>query len=282
MKRCNTFLVIFILLGGINMSNEEKVVKLHERVPSLKDERKQQRKQRANRRLLFFLSFFFLLLLCIIYFQSPVSYVKNITVIGNQFVEEEEIIALSEINRRTSIWNLSKDDIAERVLAHDEISNVTIERKLPNTINIIVEEYERVGYLFHNERYYPILETGRYLDALQRQAVPSDAPILIGFVQGETLAELAAELRKMPSHLIERISEIFHQPTNSDPLAIGLYMTDGVEVHTSVKDFSNKMAPYPSIATEIAQNKNGILHMRMSPYFEQFTTEGEEDSEGEG
>ncbi len=60
------------------------------RIPSLKD----QRKQRANRRLLFFLSFFFLLLLLMVYFQSPLSHVRNITVSGTQFIVEEEVIEL--------------------------------------------------------------------------------------------------------------------------------------------------------------------------------------------
>ncbi len=43
------------------------------------------------------------------------------------------------------------------------------------------------------------------------------------------------------------------------------------------------MAPYPSIVRELDRHREGILHMRMSPYFEEFNHEEEEDkSEGEG
>ena len=74
--------------------SKDKVVTIHERIPSLKD----QRKQRANRRLLFFLSFFFLLLLLMVYFQSPLSHVRNITVSGTHFLSEEEVIEYSQMN----------------------------------------------------------------------------------------------------------------------------------------------------------------------------------------
>ncbi|NEU29461.1 FtsQ-type POTRA domain-containing protein [bacterium LRH843] len=257
--------------------SKEKVVMIHERIPSLKD----QRKQRANRRLLFFLSFFFLLLLLMIYFQSPLSNVKTIIVTGNQFVDDSEIIELSQMNDNTSMWNIDKQGIINKILNHSEIKNVSFRRKFPSTVEFIVQEYTRIGYLFREDRYYPILETGQYLKELPRQQYPSDAPLLIDFKEGDALSELSAELRSIPSYLIERISEITFAPTDNDPLRIILYMTDGIEVHTSINDFGEKLAPYPSIVRELDPNKKGILHMRMSPYFEEFIIEEEENSEGE-
>lgn len=258
--------------------SEKKVVPINERIPSIKD----QRKQRANRRLLFFLSFFFLLLLLMIYFQSPLSFVKNVTVKGNQFVQEEEVIERSQLNNRTSMWNLDKQKITDQLLTHNQIKAVTVGRKFPNTVELTIEEYARIGYLFQDDHFYPILETGKFLSELPRQHIPADAPVLIDFEEGEALAELSAELAKVPSHLIERISEILYAPTDLDPLSIILFMTDGIEVHTSIVDFSTKVSPYPSIVKELDKSKEGILHLRMSPYFEEFNVEEEEDSEGEG
>ncbi|MCM3759353.1 FtsQ-type POTRA domain-containing protein [Alkalihalobacillus oceani] len=259
--------------------SKEKVVTINERIPTLKE----QRKQRANRRLLFFLSFFFLLLLVMVYFQSPLSHVKNVTVEGNQFVSDEKVVELSGIKGGTSIWNLDKAAIIDRLLDDDEISAASVERKWFNTVNLVVREHARIGYLYANEHYYPILETGRYLAELPRQEYPADAPLLMNFEQGEALAEMAAELSKVPPQLIERISEIFLTPNESDPLALVLYMTDGNEVHSTIRGFSEKIAPYPSIVSDLDPEKKGILHMRMSPYFEEFVVEEEEDdSEGEG
>ncbi len=258
--------------------SEKKVVMINERIPTIKD----QRKQRANRRLLFFLSFFFFLLLLIIYFQSPLSYVKSVTVTGNRFISEEEVIGISQLNNKTSMWGFDKDEIIELLEGHHEIKTASVERKFPNKVELIVEEYSRIAYLFRNEHFYPILETGDYLNELPREQLPADAPVLIGFEEGDALAELAAELTKLPTQIIERISEIFFEPTELDPLAVVLFMTDGFEVHSSIDQFSKKMAPYPSIVKELDPKQEGILHMRMSPYFEQFHVEEEETSEGEG
>jgi cell division protein FtsQ len=264
-------------IGGVNMS-KEKVVTINERIPSLKE----QRKQRANRRLLFFLSFFFLLLLLMMYFQSPLSHVRNVLVEANYFVADENIIKLSKIDNGTSMWNLDKEEIRQRLLSHKEIADVTVNRQFPSTVRLIVHEYARIGYLYQDDKYFPILETGQYLEELPRHEFPSDAPLLIGFSQGEALAELSAELQKVPNQLIERISEIFYRPTESESLSIVLFMTDGIEVHTSIRDFSGNLAAYPSIVEELEPNKKGILHMRMSPYFEEFETEEETNSESEG
>ncbi|KHF40776.1 cell division protein FtsQ/DivIB [Halalkalibacter okhensis] len=258
--------------------SKEKVVTINERIPSLKE----QRKQRANRRLLFFLSFFFLLLLLMVYFQSPLSHVRNVVVEGNHFVSDEELINLSQITTGTSMWNLEKEEVIERIVEHVVIRDAQIERRLPSTVSIAVEEHARIGYLYREDKYFPILETGQYLEELPRQEFPSDAPLLIGFTQGEELEELSAELQKVPSQLIERISEIVYEPTESDSLSIILFMTDGIEVHTSIRNFSEYVAPYPSIVKELDKEKQGILHLRMSPYFEEFITEEETDSEGEG
>jgi cell division protein FtsQ len=42
------------------------------------------------------------------------------------------------------------------------------------------------------------------------------------------------------------------------------------------------MAPYSSIVSELDPEKKGIIYMRMSPYFEEFNYEEEEDIESEG
>ncbi|GAE24154.1 cell division protein FtsQ [Halalkalibacter wakoensis JCM 9140] len=217
-----------------------------------------------------------------VYFQSPLSHVRNVIVEGNHFVSESELVTISDLSTGTSMWNLDKEEVKNRVLEHVEISSVEVKRELPSTIVLTIEEYARIGYLFRDDKYFPILETGQFLDELPRQTFPSDAPLLIGFSQGEELAELSAELQNIPSQLIERISEIFYKPTENDSLSIILYMTDGIEVHTSIRNFSEHMAPYPSIVKELDRNKQGILHMRMSPYFEEFVTEEESESEGEG
>lgn len=93
---------------------------------------------------------------------------------------------------------------------------------------------------------------------------------------------MAGQLKEMPEQLVERISEILFTPTDSDPFAITLYMNDGFQVQSTIRNFAERLAPYPSIVQELDPEKKGVLHMRMSPYFEEFVDEEESENEGEG
>ncbi|MCK0470666.1 cell division protein FtsQ/DivIB [Halalkalibacter sp. APA_J-10(15)] len=257
--------------------SDEKVVTINEKIPTLRE----QRKQRANRRLLFFLSFFFMLLLLIVYFQSPASHVREVTVDGNIHLTHEEVLHQSTLQIGTSIWNVDEDDIVNRLNEHIEISSAYVERRWPTTVEITISEHERVGYLVHDDRYYPILDNGMNLSELNRSHIPADAPILVGFTEGADLSELSAELRQLPNALLERISEIIYSPTEQDAQALIMYMTDGIEVHTTINDFHEKVIPYLAIINDLDTSKRGILHLQMSPYFEEWVSEEDEEDESE-
>ncbi|WP_216830869.1 cell division protein FtsQ/DivIB [Alkalihalobacterium elongatum] len=256
---------------------DEKVITINDRIPKLKE----QRKQRANRRLIFFLSFFFLLILLVIYFQSPLSHIKTIEVRGNYYLPSETIVKASRLQSGTSIWKLNEDEVIQRLINLKEIESVDLSRKFPNTIELHVVEHQRVAYMYQEGKYFPILSTGVFLDELPPNEMPVDAPILKDWEPGPVAQELATEITKLSDGLFNRISEIYYTPTETDPLRIIVYMNDGFEVHSTVRNFSEKIAPYPSIVKEIDSNKLGIIHMRMTPYFEEFIGEEEEEGEGE-
>jgi cell division protein FtsQ len=259
--------------------DHKKVIPLEDRIPKLRI----QRKQRSNRRLVFYLSFFFLLLLTVVYFQSPLSDVKNIQIEGNRYVSDEKIINVSGLNERTSFWGVNKQLIVEKLTSLQEISEVTVERVFPNTLQVKIKELSRVAYLEVEGKYYPILESGNILDEdSSMQRFPIDAPLLIGWSTDQELAEMAAELSNLPESLINRISEIYFTPVLEDPLRITLYMNDGFEVSSTIRHFSEKIRPYQAIVKELDPNIKGIIHMKMNPYFEQFDNEEEEENESEG
>lgn len=259
------------------MMTEKKVVMLHDRLPILKE----RRKKRSNRRLVFFLSFFFLLILTVVYFQSPLSHVQEINVIGNHYVQDDLVIEASGLNSRTSIWDMGNESI-EQMKELAEIKEATIKRRFPNKIDIFVEEYERTAYLFSEGKYFPIIETGRFLEALPKEALPVDAPILKNWEQGAEVEELTSELTKLPESITGLISEIYYAPTETDSLRIKLFMNDGREVHSTIDKFAERIVDYPTIASGIDREIKGILHMRLAPYFEQLDVEDEEEKVGEG
>lgn len=258
--------------------DQKKIITLEDRIPKLKNERK----QKANRSMVLYLSVFFLLLLTVIYFQSSLSDVKVIEIEGNRYLSDEEIVTVSRLSGETSFWGVNKQKIESEIMSLIQISDVSVSRKFPYTVIIDVQEYTRVAYLVTDGKFSPILESGKILAADTLVGFPTDAPLLMGWNNGSELAEMAAELSNLPEGLIHRISEIYYTPEELDPLRITLYMNDGFKVSSTIRHFSEKIAPYPAIVSELDPNNKGIIHMKMNPYFELFNPEEEQEIESEG
>lgn len=243
---------------------QEKIVSIEDRIPKLK----QARKKKANRRLIIYLSIFFLLIAIIVYMQSPLSHIKVINVEGIEHVDEQEILKRSELNTETNIWTVTKKSIEQRIEKHPVVSNVEIRKKLPSTIEINVTEFERVGYVFQDNGYYLLLENGNMLSEPQQPT--GDAPLLLQFTDESYLQRMTEELKNLPKSILNLISEIYWNPVEEDENKILLYMNDGIMVDSSIRDFSEKMKIYPSIAAQIEPGSKGILHIGVGAYFEKF------------
>lgn len=243
---------------------QEKIVSIEDRIPKLK----QARKKKANRRLIIYLSIFFLLIAIIVYMQSPLSHIKVINVEGVEHVDEQEILKRSELNTETNIWTVTKKSIEQRIEKHPVVSNVEIRKKLPSTIEINVTEFERVGYVFQDNGYYLLLENGNMLSEPQQPT--GDAPLLLQFTDESYLQRMTEELKNLPKSILNLISEIYWNPAEEDENKILLYMNDGIMVDSSIRDFSEKMKIYPSIAAQIEPGSKGILHIGVGAYFEKF------------
>src|SRR5699024_1076826 len=135
---------------------KKKIVSIEDRIPKLK----QARKKKANRRLVFYLSIFFILISVIIYIQSPLSDVKTEKVTGNHYVTDEKVTELAGLDDFPNIWTISKKDMKKDLKAYPLIQSVEIDKKLPQTVQVNVEEYDLVGYVKQGEYYLPILENG--------------------------------------------------------------------------------------------------------------------------
>ncbi|PMC38347.1 cell division protein FtsQ [Bacillus sp. UMB0899] len=256
------------------MDLEKKVVSLEDRIPKLQ----QQRKQKTNRRLISFLSIFFLLILLVIYFQSPLSKVGSITVEGNVHVDAKEIINLSEITTSSGFWNINTTDVQKSIEEHLQIKKAVIEKKFPNHVVLVVDEYKSMAYLEDQDGFRPILENGQVLKE-RTVNVPADAPVLINWKKEENIKEMMGELKKLSPSIFNSISEIHHTPDKTDPWLVHLYMNDGYEVIASVRTFSEKMNTYSKIVSQLEEDSKGIIHFEVGTYFESYTplTTAEED-----
>ncbi|HLS08720.1 cell division protein FtsQ/DivIB [Lentibacillus sp.] len=261
---------------------KKNVVSIEDRIPTLK----QERKKKANRRLIFYLSIFFCLIAIIVYLQSPLSHVKTIVVSGNSFVPDDKVIEQSGIAKDKNIWTVDATEASRAISENPVIQQAEVNRKLPWTINIDVTEFNHVGYVMQNERYYPVLGNGNVLKDMEQQNVSGDAPLLIGFSDKDYLNQMTQELKNLPTSILELISEIHWKPSDENERKIVLYMNDGYMVDGTIRNFSENMGIYPSIVSQLDPESKGIIHIGAGAYFEEFTGEeegdtGEEESSNE-
>lgn len=255
---------------------EKKVVSLEDRIPKLQ----QQRKQKTNRRIISFLSVFFLLILLVIYFQSSLSKVASISVEGNETVDSKKVIEMSGISSTTGFWNINSDKVKTAVEKHLQIKSVTVKKKFPNHIVLLVEENKSIAYLEKDGAYLPILENGQVLKD-RKVTAPADAPVLIDWQSEEQIKEMISELKLISPSIFNSISEIHHIPDKTDPWLVRLYMNDGYEVIASVRTFSEKMETYPAIVSQLDDESIGVIHLEVGTYFESYEPLTNEEEENE-
>lgn len=241
-----------------------KVIKLQDRVPKLKNQKK---KKQVNKRLILYVSILFLLVLFLIYFRSPLSNIKQITIHGNHYMTDEQIMEQSGITYKTSYFRVVGHQAEANLKKQKEIKNVHVKKQFPNKIVIDVEEYVTIGYINKDDKLYPLLQNGKSLDALPNGKLPVAAPIFVPFEE-KKMKELIAELEKLTPAVLRSISEIQYKPTDLYADHLTLYMNEGYEVSTVIQDFAKRMEAYPLIVKNLPPDKKAIIHLEVGAYVE--------------
>lgn len=240
-----------------------KVVPIENRIPKLKE----QRKQKANRRFIIYITLFFLLILIVIYLNSPLSLIGSISVKGNHYVSTKEILTTSKISRSTHIWDVHSSQLQNHIKTIPAISSVHMKRVFPNKLIITVHEYRRIAYLKNEKGYVPILENGSFLPNLQKGSIPINAPILVHWQKGKVLNQFAKKLSECKPEILTQISEFDYTPIKDDDQAITLYMNDGNKVLADINNFDKKIVYYPEILASLNKGDKGIVDMRIGMRF---------------
>ena len=257
---------------------KRKVVSLEDRIPKLK----QQRRKKANRRLILLLLLFFMLIAFIIYFQSPLSHVKTINIIGNHVHSDKEITSSAGINNDTNIWNVQGKAIEDKLNGLPEMKKAEVKTQFPNTVVIKIQELKRIAYISKGKSFIPVLENGHVLDEKQTTDLPLNAPVLYSFSENDVLKEMMDSLEQLPSGVLNSISEIHYDPQKTDLYHISLFMNDGNEVSATIRTFAKKMSHYPSIIGQLDPNQKGIINLEVGSFFKSYESEGAKtDDSGE-
>ncbi|HEK9099268.1 FtsQ-type POTRA domain-containing protein [Bacillus pfraonensis] len=242
-----------------------KVIKLQDRVPKLKNQKKKNKKP-VNQRLILYVSILFLLVLFLIYFRSPLSNIKKISVLGNHYMTDAQVMKESGITYETSYFRVTAHKAEKNLTKRNEIKKVNVKKRFPNKIDIHIEEYVTIGYINKGGKLQPLLENGKTLEILPNGKLPVAAPIFEPFKE-KKMKELIEELEKLTPTILRSISEIHYAPTNANEDHLTLYMNEGYEVSATIQDFAKRMEAYPLIIKNIESGRKVLIDLEVGAYF---------------
>ncbi|MDV6376797.1 FtsQ-type POTRA domain-containing protein [Sporosarcina sp. GW1-11] len=240
----------------------DKVIDIEDRIPSLR----KKRKRKANKKFLLLVAIFLLVLLALLYFQSPLSDVQDISINNTTLNDSESYKNQSGLYTGQSFWGFRTRDIERNLMNITGVKEVSVSRKYWNDVSIEVTEWKPVAYIENKTQYDLLLENGERMETKDTEAL-LHAPILSRFTEPEAIERMIQQLQEMDNSVFELISELRYKGDDK----IEAFMNDGYEVHAPILGFADKMSYYPDIIAQLPKEEKGILDMEIGVYFKTYT-----------
>lgn len=210
-----------------------------DQVKAILKKRKARRRKRRIRVLLIIL----IIIIIIAFFISDYSRLKSITVSGNNRVERQEIIDAAKINlHQDYIFFTNTNAIESRIKKVSLVKDVKVSKSLFGNITIKVVEADPIGQCMIDNILYVIDETGRI--------AKDDSGRLVNYVQRcprlnnfdyERLEVFSKEFAKIPSQVINQVSDINYAPQNADETRCEFTMDDGKILYLRYDDMAEQL-----------------------------------------
>ncbi|MFQ6794040.1 MAG: cell division protein FtsQ/DivIB [Thomasclavelia sp.] len=204
--------------------------------------KKKKAKRRKRKRILVMIVI--VIILIIAFFISDYSRLQSIKVIGNEKVTTEEIIAASNIELHRDFTFFTDLSEAEKAIEKTSlIKDATVTKDLFGKVTIRVDECEPIGQANINGILYVVSQTGR--------VIKNESGSLAGFVQRCPLISnfdeahfkaLAKQFAKLPTQVINQVSEVKYAPEGVVETRVELLMDDGKVLYALYDDMAKQLA----------------------------------------
>ncbi len=178
----------------------------------------------------------------IFFCMSPTFNITEIKVYGNEKIDTNTISSLSKIQIGENIFRTSKKDIQNYIKQEPYVENVNIRRKLPNIIEINIQE-RKPSYMIEYLNNYAYINNQGYILEISEQKLQT--PIIIGISTQVEQIEQGKRLQQEDLEKLEVVLKIMGA-ANANNLA---------ESITRI-DISNKQN-----YTLILEEENKTVHM---------------------
>ncbi len=214
------------------LDDRERLLKKNPLFKIRKDKKEKSTLERAKRFLFPFLILFCLLLIGLIYYWSDASKVYRITVEGNDYLKDEEIIALSGLGEDSRFLSIVPSLVEKKIEKKPLIEEAKVSLLEGRLVKIAVKEKKIVAYVPENGMSVLVLEDGERVGlSRQEMYLIASAPIVQGFDE-RGMEQLVKQLAKLDRKMIAEISEI-HAFPDLKYQNVELIMADGNFIFTS-------------------------------------------------
>lgn len=195
----------------------------------------------------------------IFYFKN--MKIKNIYVIGNNNLKDQEIIELAGINNYPNLFQISSRKIEKKIKLNPLIDSVKVKKTFLGKITINIKEY---NLLLKNE-----IDNTIYLD--NGQKITNDIniiglPTLTNDVDKDILNNFLKKLNTINKDILSKISEITYSPNEYDKDLFLFLMNDGNYVYITTTRLDN-INKYENVLLEL-EGKKGIIYLDSGNHFE--------------
>lgn len=207
---------------------------------------RKKRVRRRKRRLSFMM--LLLLLVIVVYFLSPIARVKVVNIYQNKIIDAQSILTESGIQEGKSFTMFAFNYFTEQKIRQNPfINGVDVEKKLDGTINITISERWIIYKTLKNNEWFAYFSDGSEVAIPAEYVVNASVLIPVEQQQNFPYAELAKNLAYVPREIVDKISEIRHNPSNIDTLRFMFYMNDRNRVSILMDNIKTKMKYYDKL-----------------------------------
>lgn len=188
-----------------NKNNQKQEEKTKQKMS--KKQRQILKKKKRIKLMLKFTALLIIIIAGIIFaLVSPIFNIKEIDVSNNNQINTETIISLSQLNLGQNIFKFNKNKVNKNIKTNAYIESVEIKRKLPNKVQIQIEERKQEynveflnGYAYINNQGYilQISEEKQALPTIQGISTPDEQIVEGNRLNSEDLEKLEVIIQIM-------------------------------------------------------------------------------------
>ncbi|MBQ8192502.1 MAG: FtsQ-type POTRA domain-containing protein [Bacilli bacterium] len=214
-----------------------------------------KRKLKIKKILIFFL---ILTLIVLIFLYLKKLPIKNIYIIGNNILSDEQVIEESGLSNYPSFIGTFKKEIIKKLEKNNYIKNIEVKKKFYSKIYIYVTE-QKIISIYNNKL---LLEDGSEIDNTYNI---TSVPNLLSDISS-IREEYINNFSQVNEEILLKISEIRYLPNEVDKERFALSMNDGNLVYITL-DKITKINKYNSIYSKM-EGKKGIIYLDSGDYVE--------------